>query len=292
MAANQKEILKSLNKQSLVFTGPNRVGRQATAKWYAKWLNCQNKAEDSCNSCSSCKQFEDDTHPDYFVLKPATTTASGKLSRKPEIKISQLVSRDSEEQALSQWLETSPVFNYRVAVIVDAEQMTISAANAFLKFLEEPPIKSKIILIAPSAQALLATIASRTSIIRFGTHQFPDANHPLARLGRIGDYRLSQEKPEEFKQAQELIDNYLGNINSSLEISLENADLLEKHWLEASDFDLAELFLAKLSKSYPQYYRRANLALEDFEESLARYGSSRISIQLLTLNLRAIFNSA
>ncbi len=292
VAKEQKELLKSLDKQSLVFTGPNRVGRQATAKWYAKWLNCQNRSTDTCNNCSSCKQIDANTHPDYFVIKPNIKTSTGKTSRKPEIKISQLVKRDSDEQALSQWLETSPVYNYRVAVIVSAEQMTVSAANAFLKFLEEPPLKTKIILIAPSAQALLATIASRTSVIRFGTNSFPDSNHPLARLARIGDYNLSQAKPEEFKQAYQLIDNYLENINNSLEIALENADVLEKHWLEESDFDLSELFLAKLAKDYPQYYQRANLALERFEESLARYGSSRISIQLLSLNLRQIFKAS
>lgn len=291
VAKEQKEILKSLDKQSLVFTGPNRVGRQDTTKWYAKWLNCQNKSTDVCNNCSSCIQIDNNNHPDYFVIKPAIKTSSGRISRKPEIKISQLVKRDSEEQALSQWLEISPVFNYRVAVIVSAEQMTISAANAFLKFLEEPPPRSKIILIAPSAQALLPTIASRTSIIRFSTNQFPDSSHPLSRLARIGDYNLSQEKPEEFKQARQLIDNYLGSLNNSLEISLENADVLEKHWLEESDFDLSELFLAKLSKDYPEYYQQANLALESFEKSLARYGSSRIAIQLLTLSLRQIFKA-
>ena len=49
----------------------------------------------------------------------------------------------------------------RVVLIREAERMTVSAANALLKTLEEPPPGGLLILIAPSVQSLLPTIVSR-----------------------------------------------------------------------------------------------------------------------------------
>lgn len=296
MAANskQREILKTLTSHSLLFVGPSAVGRKATAAWYAKWLNCQNPKDDACGYCTSCRQFENNEHPDFMVIKPETTTASGKISRNPEIKISQMVKRkkdDGSDLPLSQWLESRVVFNYKVAVIVSAHNLTVSAANSFLKFLEEPPGKAKIVLIAPSAQSLLPTIASRTTIVRFSTSEFPDKNHPLARLGRIGDYEQSRNKQQAFDKLNYFLDDYLINLSGSLSTVLASSAGLEKIWLEEDSFDLSELLLAKISKTYPNYYYQSSKALDNYQDSLARYGSSTIATQLLSLELRQIFSS-
>ena len=122
MVANnkQREILKTLSSHSLLFVGPNAVGRKRAATWYAKWLNCQNAKDDACGFCDSCRQFEKNEHPDFLLIEPETTTASGKVSRNPEIKISQMVKRKKNNDSdlpLSQWLESRVVFNYKVAVI-------------------------------------------------------------------------------------------------------------------------------------------------------------------------------
>lgn len=296
MVANhkQRQVLKTLTGHSLLFVGPKAVGRKKTAQWYAKWLNCQNPKEDACGFCASCKQFENGEHPDYLLIEPETTTASGKISRKPEIKISQMVERkknDNSELPLSQWLESRIVFNYKVAVIDSAHNLTVSAANSFLKFLEEPPSKVKIILIAPSAQSLLATIASRATIIRFSTTEFPDSKHPLARLGRIGDYEQSQKNKQQFDKLSYQLDDYLINLSGSLTTVLADSSALEKIWLAEGNFDIAELLLAKISKTFPAYYYQSSKALDNYEDSLLRYGSSTIATQLLSLELRQIFSS-
>ena len=55
----------------------------------------------------------------------------------------------------------------RVVVINDAETLEVSAANALLKRLEEPPAGTIFLLVAHSAGRLLPTIRSRCRVLRF-----------------------------------------------------------------------------------------------------------------------------
>jgi len=56
---------------------------------------------------------------------------------------------------------------HKIAFIAKAEDMRLDAANTFLKFLEEPPRRSLLILMAPTRSSILPTIASRTLEVRF-----------------------------------------------------------------------------------------------------------------------------
>ena len=58
---------------------------------------------------------------------------------------------------------------YKVAVIDDAETMTVEAQNALLKVLEEPKSYTVIILITSNPGKLLRTILSRAQKINFGS---------------------------------------------------------------------------------------------------------------------------
>ena len=289
----QKELLRTLNAHTLLFTGPEGVGKRQIARWYAKWLNCEQlkvePSETACEHCASCLQFATETANDYREISPQTLTSTGRLSRRPEIRIGQLVPRDdSEDLPLSRWLETRPSFCKRVGVIDGAQLLNVSAANAFLKTLEEPPSHALIILIAPSAQAVLPTIASRATIIRFGTLTLANNAHPLARLGRPGDYYQAQNDAEHFQDLQNLLERYVQSLNKGLEAAFESADALEKTWSAELNFDLHELLLAKLSESAPQYYPAFSKALDDFELAVAAYSSATLAMQVLTLELRSI----
>ncbi len=56
---------------------------------------------------------------------------------------------------------------WKVAFIQEANALSIGAANALLKTLEEPKGKTLFILRAPSLESVLPTVASRCQIIRF-----------------------------------------------------------------------------------------------------------------------------
>ena len=64
---------------------------------------------------------------------------------------------------------TSYEGGYKVCVIFDADRMNDSAANKFLKTLEEPPGHSLILLVSAQPEEILPTIKSRCQILRLGS---------------------------------------------------------------------------------------------------------------------------
>ncbi len=280
---SQKNLLRTLHSQALLFCGPESVGRRQVAKWYALWLNCENPSDEPCGHCPSCQRFQE--HPDYFEIQPQLTTSTGRISRRPEIRIGQLVTRDDDSDGtpLKQWLESRPIFKKRVGVIDVAETLNISAANAFLKTLEEPPSHAVIILIAPSPQAVLPTIASRCTILRFHP-MILSSDHPTASLGRFGDIEKARQHEDTFAEVLGTIDAYVLSLNKGLENAFEAADALEKVWSNTTQFDMAELLFAKLYPTHNPITTKE--AIDHFEESLEAYGSSNLAMQVLTLELR------
>lgn len=285
-----KALLRSLNAHSLLFTGPEKVGRRQTARWFTALLNCQNQpAPEPCQLCQSCKLMLANEHPDYKEIQPDLSTSTGRLNKRPEIRISQLVFRKgSTDEALSQWLESRASFKIKVAVIDSAHLLNLSAANAFLKTLEEPPSHTRIILIAPSQQAVLPTIASRATVVRFSpSKDLQTKPFALARLGRFGDSESTATNPALETQAAliESIESFISKLKGNLEEAFEAADALEKIW--ESSPDAGELVLARLSQEKPERYQKASEALESFEHALASYSSSHLAMQVLALDLRA-----
>lgn len=293
-----KALLRRLSTHTLLFVGPSRTGRRLTARWYATLLNCDAPSEEPCGTCPSCHAMRVGTHPDYREISPQSVTKTGKVSRKPEIRIDQLVPREhGEDEPLSRWLEQRPQFRCRVGVIDGADLMNQSAANAFLKFLEEPPSYARIVLVAPSTQAVLPTIASRSVVVRFGTvdadsvpFSLPEP-HPAQRLGRPGDVITAHHYHDEFTALQQLVREYVNTVPKSLEEAFEVAESLEKHWTAEIHFDIPELLRAMLNELPPSQYAQALGAIEKCEEAFASYASPSLAIQVLTLDLRALMRS-
>ena len=144
-----------------LFYGEARIGKSMTAVRWAQALNCeqpsQTEARDSCGRCRSCLQIAACTHPDYFVIEPDSKAAT------PQIKIEQV--REIEQQFVYRPL----VGERKICLIDDADRLTIGAANALLKTLEEPPGDSLFILVTSRPHALPITIRSRCQALRFTT---------------------------------------------------------------------------------------------------------------------------
>jgi DNA polymerase-3 subunit delta' len=144
-----------------LFYGETRIGKFMTAVRLAQALSCeqpsQSEAQDSCGRCRSCLQIAARTHPDYFVIEPDPKAAT------PQIKIEQV--REIEQQLVYRPL----VGDRKICLIDDADRLTIGAANALLKTLEEPPGHSLFILVTSRLHALPTTIRSRCQALRFTT---------------------------------------------------------------------------------------------------------------------------
>jgi DNA polymerase III subunit delta' len=111
-------------------------------------------------------------HPDLHVIQPTPPDSNPKGAR--TIRIGAI--RELERQAALR-----PVLGgRRVCILDEAERMTGEAPEAFLKFLEEPPPGTVLILILSGVRAVPATVISRCQVVRF---QARDAGRVAAAVG-------------------------------------------------------------------------------------------------------------
>jgi DNA polymerase III subunit delta' len=148
---------------ALFLHGNQGLGKAHFAASLASALLCKQPAKDyqACGSCPSCQLIAAQTHPDYYHLRP--TAAEKSTSKKPALNI-----RIDDVRALCDSLsQTSQFGGYRVAIIEQADQLTLSAANSLLKTLEEPGGNVLMILSSARSHRLPVTIRSRCQLLRF-----------------------------------------------------------------------------------------------------------------------------
>ncbi len=135
--------------QALLITGAKGLGKHALATRFANALLCSNLQPDTtqCGKCQSCLLLQAGTHPDLTFIKP--------YEDKSTIAINQI-----RQIVTDTYLK--PQFDaYRAIIISPADAMTVQAANAFLKCLEEPTERTLYILLSERPSKLPATILSR-----------------------------------------------------------------------------------------------------------------------------------
>lgn len=175
--------------QPLLLAGPRGVGKEAFARTLAHWLLCSEAAiTGPCGRCLACRLLASGNHPDYREVRPgvpeegdeaseATETRPGKRPASRWIKVEQA-------RELAEFVQLAPHFGRRKAVvIIEADRLHPSAANALLKTLEEPLAGRHFLLVTSRPQRLLPTVRSRCVRLQF---RLPDANDALAWLAAEG----------------------------------------------------------------------------------------------------------
>lgn len=71
----------------------------------------------------------------------------------------------------------------RVVIVDSADEMNVSAANALLKMLEEPPARTTLLLVSHQPSRLLPTIRSRCRTLRLGPLSAGDMQDALSQTG-------------------------------------------------------------------------------------------------------------
>ena len=139
-----------------LITGPAQIGKATLARTFAQALNCTAADPDErpCGLCRACMLIAAEKHPDIRRVV-GETSGRGKVT----LKIDQI-------RELNQALNlTAAEARYKVAIIEQFDAANASAANAFLKTLEEPPRNVILLLTATDAETLLPTIPSRCRTI-------------------------------------------------------------------------------------------------------------------------------
>jgi DNA polymerase-3 subunit delta' len=134
------------------FIGPPGSGRFTTALAFAAELLGE-------GAPAAARLVAARRHPDLHVVVPTPPESNPKGAR--AIRIGAV--RELERQASLR----PAMARRRVLVLDEAERMTGEAPQAFLKFLEEPPPETVVILILPRVRAVPATVISRCQIVRF-----------------------------------------------------------------------------------------------------------------------------
>jgi len=156
--------------QSLIFGGPQGVGKRTAAVGLAQFVNCFKMdpasergsaglmfadvaGNDACGECAPCRRIARGVHADVLFIQPGDSGT---------IKIEQV--RDAIERTAYRPFEG----RRRVVIIDEADGMTGEAQNALLKTLEEPPPASVFVLVTSRPDVLLPTVRSRCQRLRFG----------------------------------------------------------------------------------------------------------------------------
>lgn len=142
---------------SYIFCGPEDLGKATIVDYFCKALVCQNNSKGSgklpCGECSSCKQAERGLYGDYYLIE--------KDPEKKNISIEQI------REFIRKLGMASFMNGCKIGVIKNSENLSIEAANALLKTLEEPKVKVVIILLTSYLDALPDTIISRSQVLEF-----------------------------------------------------------------------------------------------------------------------------
>ncbi len=138
--------------QALLITGPENVGKMTLARIISNALLCKDAGDQRpCGVCLACRKFASGNHPDFLPIEPEEPAGN--------LKIEQI-------RAVERFLALTPnESTHKIALINAFERATVSAANALLKTLEEPPAYAHLILLTPDADLLLPTIVSRSQQI-------------------------------------------------------------------------------------------------------------------------------
>ena len=228
----KKELIETVNhnriSHAILFYGPEGSGKLSLAIAYAQYINCENKQEqDSCGTCPSCLKYNKLQHPDLHFVFPVATNSDVKKDPVSDNFIADWreIFLQHPYLSLDMWLAHIGVENkqgsiqkeesreivrklnlktyeaeYKVMIIWMAEKMNESCANKLLKILEEPPPKTLFILISEHTEDLMATILSRTQIIR---------------IPKIDDTSMRKKLQEDFDLHGEDLDVLVHNANGN-----------------------------------------------------------------------------
>ncbi|MBP1749289.1 MAG: polymerase subunit delta [Deltaproteobacteria bacterium] len=149
----QKRFLKFFleNKNiphAFLLCGQEGIGKKKTAYEFVRHLFCQ--TGNACGICRPCLKLDRGSHPDLVAIEN-----EGSIGIDDSRRISKEISEHPFES------------EKRVIIIDNAERMTIEAANALLKTIEEPPPHNHFFIITSSERDIPMTIRSRCSRVPF-----------------------------------------------------------------------------------------------------------------------------
>lgn len=134
-----------------LFTGSRGTGKTSSAKILAKAVNCENPQDGNpCNCCNACRAIDSGSCMDVLEIDAASNNGVDNV-------------RDLRDDAIY----TPSQVKMRVYIIDEVHMLSLSAFNALLKIIEEPPEHLLFILATTELHKVPATILSRCQRFSF-----------------------------------------------------------------------------------------------------------------------------
>lgn len=160
---------------ALIFSGQSGIGKRSAAYLLSAYILSETSPRTGSLSISDnatkkvYKMILSNTHPDFWFIDNYAVP--------PSI--------DNYRLTLAK-VYKKPVLGRRKVVIIDgAELLSMNIFNAMLKFVEEPPQDTVIILITTNIDIIPVTLRSRCSKFEFHGLSYEDVNRALEYIGEV-----------------------------------------------------------------------------------------------------------
>lgn len=145
------QIMTGKMSHAYLFTGSRGTGKTSCAKILAKAVNCLHPDNGNpCNCCEACRAIDSGSCMDVLEIDAASNNGVDNV-------------RDLRDDAIY----TPSQVKMRVYIIDEVHMLSISAFNALLKIIEEPPEHLLFILATTELHKVPATILSRCQRFSF-----------------------------------------------------------------------------------------------------------------------------
>ena len=145
------QLITDKMSHAYLFTGSRGTGKTSCAKILSKAVNCLNPENGNpCNRCSACRSIDEGSCMDVLEIDAASNNGVDHV-------------RDLRDDAVY----TPSQVRKRVYIIDEVHMLSISAFNALLKIIEEPPEHLLFILATTELHKVPATILSRCQRFSF-----------------------------------------------------------------------------------------------------------------------------
>jgi DNA polymerase III subunit gamma/tau len=171
----QNAIKRNRIAHAYLFSGPRGVGKTSLARIFAKALNCKDlKNGEPCGVCNNCREI----------------TAQISLAVR-EIDGASHNSVDNVRELIESFrMSPPPNCKYKVYIIDEVHMLSISAFNALLKSLEEPPSGTVFILATTEVHKIPDTVISRCHRYDFKAIPRSDIVFQLKRISEQEDFKI------------------------------------------------------------------------------------------------------
>lgn len=141
----KNEVISNKTAHAYLFTGSRGTGKTTCSKILSMAVNCLNLQDGNpCMECANCKSILEGTTLDVLEIDAASNNGVDDVR----------ILRDEANYTPAQC-------KYRVYIIDETHMLSVSAFNALLKIMEEPPEHVKFILATTEVHKVPATVLSR-----------------------------------------------------------------------------------------------------------------------------------